>query len=995
MVEHSSRRLALILILLGLGIASFVANGFRLGLDLQGGSRLIYRVDLEQAKRDGVISKTESNDKVMEETLGILANRIDPQGILEATITLAGSDRILIELPGENANVESVKRRIEQLGSLEMRMVAYSSYEGYPGHELPEKPFPDMQAEKDRLKEWLDKPENKSLVEKNPQAIRKFNTDGPISKLLAWYPMYREETKAWEQLDEETKERWSKATPEERQADPTLSAIRRWNYETHRESYLHFMPVNMHELAFKGEDLVAGDLRETQDREAKPALGYRIKAAKVSDYGAWSERNIKMCSAIILNGEVRLAPTFISAIPDGRGMISGIGKSSEVNNLIKVLKTGSLEIIPTLDSETTIGASLGQVAIEQGEFSIFLGGLMIIVFMLGYYRLAGSIAVLALVINVAFVLGIMSFVRATLTLPGLAGIVLTVGMAVDANILIFERIREELDIGNDLKKAVEAGFEKAMSTILDANITTFLTGAILYWVGQGPIKGFAVTLMIGILTSVFSALYGSKLFFHFALARGVTGLNMSQLFKKPNFRFLSVRKLTTTLSLLLVAAGLFIFISTDNATKYGLDFTGGAAVRVVLNQEMEQEGMVKLLQGDKKFKDAFGEPQVTTLGEVKREFQIKIKLNSERREILLKEQAAAHDAKKAWTPPFVRELRRLLEGKLAKDPFTVLSKPTDVGQGTVVTVDLNSTSPIKIADLKEALNVYRLEAVEGYSPEGKRDKSLTQAKRVFLDLTMEPLGAKNPEDETAAEERFRSRLPGVLRERLSQLKDADGKPIVLSSPFPETELIGSRAVGDLQGAAILSVLFSIAVILLYIRVRFHEFKYGIGACVALVHDVSIVLGLVVLGNALGLVHAEINLSLIAAFLTIIGYSLNDTIVVFDRIRENLEIKRKYGEEVKFEQLIDESVNQTLSRTVLTSVTTFLVILSILIFNHGAGSVLEGFSFAMLGGIIVGTYSSIWVANPVVLWLTNRDLRQGKDYYVDSHQVEGNVQEGIV
>ena len=609
--------------------------------------------------------------------------------------------------------------------------------------------------------------------------------------------------------------------------------------------------------------------------------------------------------------------------------------------------------------------------------------------------MAGSIAVLALVMNVAFVLGIMSFVRATLTLPGLAGIVLTVGMAVDANILIFERIREELGTGKDLKHSVEQGFEKAMSTILDANITTFLTGVILYWVGVGPIRGFAVTLMIGILTSVFSALYGSKLFFHFALARGVTTLNMRQLFKKPSFRFLSVRKLTTVLSIVLVGTGLFIFFSADNATKYGLDFTGGAAVRVVLNERMEQKDMVSLLQDDEAFKKSFGEAQVTTLGDAEREFQIKIKLDSERREALRIEQDKAHAEKRAWTPPFVRELRRLLEGKLANDPFTVLSKPTDIGNGTVVTVDLNSTSPIKIADLKEALSVYRVEAVEGYGPEGKRDPSLESAQRVFLDLTMEPLGAKTPEEEKLAEENFRRRLPGVLRERLSGLTDANDEPIVLSSPFPETELIGSRAVGDLQGAAILSVLISIGAILLYIRVRFHEFKYGIGACVALVHDVSIVLGLVVLGNALGLVHAEINLSMIAAFLTIIGYSLNDTIVVFDRIRENLELKRKYGEEVKFEQLIDESVNQTLSRTVLTSVTTFLVILSILVFNHGAGSVLEGFSFAMLGGIIIGTYSSIWVANPVVLWLTNRDLRQGKDYYVEGEQVEGNVQEGIV
>ncbi|MCA9857992.1 MAG: protein translocase subunit SecF, partial [Dehalococcoidia bacterium] len=203
--------------------------------------------------------------------------------------------------------------------------------------------------------------------------------------------------------------------------------------------------------------------------------------------------------------------------------------------------------------------------------------------------------------------------------------------------------------------------------------------------------------------------------------------------------------------------------------------------------------------------------------------------------------------------------------------------------------------------------------------------------------------------------------------------------VALSSAFPEASLIGARAVGDLRNAAIGAIILSLIIIVLYIRVRFRDFKYGIAACVALVHDVSITLGIVTVLNYVGLIHAELDLSMIAAFLTIIGYSLNDTIVVFDRIRENLELREKLGTKETFEQLIDNSVNQTLSRTVLTSGTTILVVFALFIFNYGAGSVLEGFAFSMMVGIIVGTYSSIWVANPIVLWLTDEKdlLHDGK------------------
>ena len=945
MVENPFRKFAFVLVLVVGGALALWFNDFRLGLDLEGGTRFVYSVDIDQAKKDGKLAPDAQDSEVLDTLITIISKRIDPNGVLDASISKAGETQILIEIPGlDKESTAEIQRRIEELGRLEMRMVAAERHsEQLKGL--------DLEAEKKVLDAWLRK--NKESVEKDPLAIHRFNAlssdeGGAVAgnKKLKWMAMYRQETPEWQDGNKTGKQ---------------------WRYETHAKAHSldegpgpFFLPIDWLEPFFRGQDLDGSATYATTDGQSgMPAIGYSMRPSRAGDYAAWSKKHKDYHSAIILNDWVRVAPVFLGTI-SGAGQITGGFSQDEVKELVLVLKTGSLDVKPQLESQVTIGAMLGAAAIESGVTSIAVGGLFVLLFMLFYYRLAGVIACMALSVNIFLVMGALAFIKATITLPGLAGIVLTIGMAVDANILIFERIREEKDRGKDVLRSIEAGFAKAMPTILDANITTFLTGLILYNVGIGPIKGFAVTLMLGIVTSVFSALFVSKLAFH-AIYGGKKreNLKMARLFATPNFQFLKLRKPAALLSILMVTAGLLSFYTTDRNIKYAIDFTGGAAMRVALRAPATQQEILDLLRNDKEFSAEFENPMVTTVGDVDRDgkasqFSIKLKLSEDQR---------IERGERGGEAPYSRMIRALLAKKLAPDPYSEARISREEEGYTEVEVYIHSTTDIPILAIREKLEaatylVHDVVARDEVTKEKFPDK--LAAKTIFVALQLE-------------KDTSRGQVPLRFDEALKGLEDVEGNKISLSKPIPEDSLIGSKAVGDLTNAAISSIVLSLLIIVIYIRVRFHEYKYGIAACVALIHDVCIVLGIIVLLNKFGIIHAEIDLAMIAAFLTIIGYSLNDTIVVFDRIRENLDISKKLGTGAKdFDGIVDRSVNQVLARTVLTSVTTFVVVGVIFAFNKGSGSVLEGFSFAMMIGVVVGTYSSIFVANPIVVALHKRD-----------------------
>jgi SecD/SecF fusion protein len=437
--------------------------------------------------------------------------------------------------------------------------------------------------------------------------------------------------------------------------------------------------------------------------------------------------------------------------------------------------------------------------------------------MLLYYLLAGFIALFALILNILIILGALGYFGATLTLPGIAGIVLTIGMAVDANVLIYERIREELRLGKSLSASIQAGYNKAFITILDANLTTLIAALILFQFGTGPIRGFATTLSIGIVASMFTALFVTRVIFDILTNYGLKRLPMLSFFPKvPNFKFISRRFLAYLLSLLIISIGIFSFVK-GGEKNFGIDFTGGVL------QEYEFKGKVST------------------------------------------------------------------------------------------------------ADIRQALNEINL-----------GDSLIQQVKGT---------------------NRFIIRTyAGKSEEVLKKLREKFGKDNVL---LLRTETVGAMVGKDLRRKAINAVTFSLIAMCLYISIRF-RFKFAIAAIIALIHDVLVSAG------ALSTSGREFSLPVIAALLTIVGYSINDTIVVFDRIRENMRL----GKKLKFPELVNLSINQTLARTLLTSLTTLLTVLSLYLFG---GEVINPFAFVLLVGVIVGTYSSIFIASPIVVdWMRGKE-----------------------
>ncbi|HLQ38457.1 MAG TPA: protein translocase subunit SecD, partial [Planctomycetota bacterium] len=748
---------------------------------------------------------------------------------------------------------------------------------------------------------------------------------------------------------------------------------------------IELIAINMKEQFFKGEDLEPSGVHAGMSSDGTPSVNYKIKDARSGDYAEWSQKWIKHHSAIILNNVVKSAPVFQSRIP-GSGEIHGDFTQAEVEELVKVLRTGSLRVEPQFESLSQIGATLGQDSIRRGVTSLLAGSLAVFAFMLVYYRLSGLVACITLLLNVALLYAAMLFTESTITLPGLGGIVLTMGMAVDANILIYERIREEIDRGKDLLRATRAGFERAMVVILDANLTTFLSGLVLYDVGVGPVRGFAVTLMWGIVTTLFTQFFVTRLLFHFLIDRKIlTEYRMKRWLTGFNVDFVRYIKGWLVLSGAVIVFGIVyagFVVPTDKLL--GMDFTGGANLQMALEQPTGAEVIRTELAKDPGFHSRFPNPTVNTIGEVAdnkaTHFNIRVKLDEalrhqieqERRDYSQRKLDAAAKGEPLpppYEPPYLVDLRRIFAGQLVQPAYsdaTVATLPNGMGAASIV---LHFQKPVAIAEVKRVLEEAKFPPP---SVTGKDGETVVETKDVWVQWT------------TTA-----NTLPSQLFERVrdpliaqkdkdgpTALKDTAGKSIELSDPFPEAAEMAGRIVSELRNAAIGALILAWVMILFYLRVRFHEYKFGIAAIVALLHDVSVTFAVVVVANHLGLVHAELDLNMIACFLTIIGYSVNDTIVVFDRIRENIQEQARTGEREPFPHLINRSINQTLSRTVLTSGVTMFCVLAQFLVNWGSDSDLESFAFAMTFGIITGTYSSIYIAAPILIMMRGHELAGG-------------------
>lgn len=547
--------------------------------------------------------------------------------------------------------------------------------------------------------------------------------------------------------------------------------------------------------------------------------------------------NVGKVVAIVLDNYVYSAPRVNQEITGGNSQITGDFTIEEAKDLANVLKSGKMPAPAHIVEEAIVGPSLGQEAINSGFSSFALAFVLVLIYMLFYYsRNAGFVANVALVVNVFFLIGVLASIQAVLTLPGIAGIVLTLGMAVDANVIIYERIREELAAGKGTKLAVKDGYRNAYSAIIDGNVTTLLTGVILLVFGTGPIKGFATTLIIGILTSLFTAIFISRLIFERMMDKNKEIMFVSpiasNILRNPKVPFLETRKIAYGISIILVGAGLISLFT--RGLNYGVDFTGGRTYVVRFDENVKTADVAEMLKAQ------YGQaPEVKTFGS---ENQVKI------------------------------------------------------------------------------VTKYRI-----------------------------------AESDTSVDNDVENKLYAGLKPILG---DDVSKEVFMEKYRQSSQKVGPTIADDIKWQAALAVLFSIIGIFLYILLRFRNWQFGLGAVASLLHDVALVIGFYSLLWGYLPFSLEIDQAFIAAILTVLGYSINDTVIIFDRVREYVGLHPKGDAK----EVINNALNSTLGRTMNTTLTTLVVLVAIFLFG---GEVIRGFTFALLIGIAVGTYSSVYVASPIL------------------------------
>ena len=775
----------------------------------------------------------------------------------------------------------------------------------------------------------------------------------------------------------------------------------------------------------------------SNDRMGRRAIGFTLNDKGAIKFADLTGNNLERPLCILLDDVAISAPNISSKI-DKSGVITGSFTDTEVADMVNKLNAGSLpaRLIEQPISVKNIGPSIGESNRDEGVKAGIIGLVVVIVVMGAYYLAAGVIANLALVCNILFVLAIMCVLEATFTLPGIAGIILTIGMSVDANVLIFERIREEQAKGSSLRVAIKNGYERAFRTIFDANLTTFITAAILYWVASEEIKGFAIVLMLGIVCSMFTALFVTRIIFDLLVEKKVIQgeVKMLRLIHEPKINWMGTRPLFFGISSVLIISGLLVFFTRDSG-KYDIEFTGGTAAQLNFKTETDRDDVQQRLRDAGK---AAGSPALETayvysVGDTGKEFEVTTTETNKTSSTLTLGSDATEDSvrkaiEKAQSGEKFSNLRvtaqaqagtfevvtsqvnqELVKNVLA-EAFPDAQAITDPVVDEIVTntieaafgeelekqidLTLENITSVRITEEMANANPMLASSVDGVKitctlghaatplqinqriknlrfkpdmrdlvwyayPHTLLNEDLTAlpedtAVTTFVYVSMPPDAGLRVLDQDEWTQ-FESNETRKLREAAS-----------LETSLPRVTQIDPSVGSEQQRSAIIAIILSLSAIVGYIWIRFGDLRYGLAAIIALIHDVSITLGAVAacfylantaIGGGLLISDFKINLAMIAAFLTLIGYSLNDTIVVFDRIRENRHKAQLTP------QTITNSINQTISRTLMTSFTTFVVVLVMYIFG---GEGLRGFTFAIGLGVIVGTYSSIAIAAPVLL-----------------------------
>ncbi len=898
-----------IVLLSVLASAIVVAFGqFKFGPDLAGGITLIYELaDSSQVLSDN--SKAEKVDgqpdqpaapgqtrKVdMHELISALKQRIDPTSTQEITIRGQGESLIEIIIPktGQDS-LDLIKRRITELGKLEFRITA------------------DRRQTRDQsiIKQAeLMPPNQKDLIENGER----------IAEWVAYDPR---EFGAPDHDDARVVKRMAGDTPE---------AL-----------------VLIDSMNVTGDYM--GPSTKGMDQRGGPSVNFSFNHEGAARFGQLTSQNkpnqatgAERYLGIILDKKLISAPGIRETIRE-RGQISGGAMDNkEVDFIISILNAGSLPVALNKApiSEEIISPTLGAVTIQKGKWAIGIAFLAVVLFMLFYYRLAGVIAVFALFINLLILLAVMVMIKAAFTLPGLAGIVLTIGMAVDANVLIFERLRDELKNGAALRMAIRNGFDRAMGTIVDSNVTTIIAGLVMYAVGRDQIKGFAVTLILGILISMFTAIFCSRIVFDILERRGwIKTLKMHSIIGETNFDFMGWRRWAIGLSWAMIAIGLFAAY-TRGTQLFNIDFTGGSSVTFLLDPEHAKP--ITEVQS-----------ALDTTDLIKKNLTVVSVGESNRRYSVSTSEQSVDEVKKIIIDTFagglmnysldIRDLAQFTEGGLS-------------GTQAKLAVNVNNGSDKEDGVSHDAV----LEWIR---------TALAKAGHTGITVT-----ATNPNYRSGSAARFKEwdvQLTGLEPEATKAVLESLKSELDATPVFPLANKIGGRVSTNLQIQALNAIALSCLGIIIYLWVRFEKVSYGLAAVIALLHDVLFTIGAVALSYyivkgmpgpaaALKIDSFQISLDIVAALLTIIGYSVNDTIIIFDRLRE---VKGKSPNLTP--DMINEAVNKTLSRTILTAFTVFLVVIILYIIG---GEGVHGFAFCMVVGVFVGAYSSIYIAAPVLYWLS--------------------------
>ncbi len=964
-----STRIAWILFALLTSAVVLAVGKIGMGVDLRGGTILVYEIDPTLGISTGTDAAPDDGSGIPRkknitsaDLIPSLISRINPAGTQEIAIRPYGENQIEIIIPAiDQREVDRIKETISQAGILRFAILGNTHDHG----RLIE--FARSQAEQASQRQRL----SKTI----------FDVDGKTP--LGF----------WALVDREVKSNKDDIFP--LRVDVSRSIVRNpadgrlleippqvfgpegiaiWMKSTGLENIQVLMAVD-DQLDVTGEDLAFA--ATGFDNDGSPCVRFKLTDAGSGRFLALTTNNAPdgqrlRFLGIVLDDRLLSAPSIRSPI-QGDGQITGNFTTEEVEDLVGILKAGQLPAALTKQpiAENQIDATLGADTIRSGFLATFGSMIAVLLFMLYYYRFLGLIACLALLFNLLMTVAVMILISQPLTLPGIAGLVLTIGMSVDANVLIFERMREEIAKGSAPRMVIRNGFSRATVTIIDSNLTTLITAIVLYAIGTDQIRGFAVTLILGILFSMFTAIYMSRTILDIAERRGFLSLAMSDsvtklrdaIAGKQGIDFMGLGPKAIGISVVFMVAGV-VAVFLRGATLLDIDFSGGSSVTFRLEEPSSTDNVRRLVS--KILTTNEGTSIDYTVNNVSvRDAKSGTFLN----ELVFKIDSSLDN---------VDDLKsRIADGFAADGSMKLVTFIVDIKPASEKPKSDNETSDVR-SRAKLTLGI------EGGDTNGARidaktlissiEKAATAAGISIdsLGIEVEPKGDGAEAWSLGSELRFTEweiGLPiefGPADEVMKTLKQILGSdPVWISSSS-----VGSRVAGDMISRAVFAMIVSLLAITAYMWFRFNQVVYGIAAVAALIHDVLITVGAIAVSywvaDSLGFMMVEqfkISMTVVAALLTIIGYSLNDTIVIFDRIRETK------GKSLRLTRdNINSSINATLSRTLLTALTTLLVVV-VLYFFGGEG--IHGFAFSLVIGMIAGTYSTVFIASPILLWLSEK------------------------